>query len=329
MGQNQCNICNNHKSDEVSMIQHQKTMQTFNSKSFKSPFSGDEFLKSIKSNDKCTNNNTVNKIKYSKRQAAIFIQSFYRGSSFRKQFISKIKTRLKIESVKLFESLKRSFIPEVISNTINQLQPLNIDKYRKLNLGNKLFDQLSFKPKENSSFVMINNKFQEEKPFKMNFLGPCLIIYSDSTSELSNKSNDKLTVNNKSTNNKQTCKTLNYGNNRNNNNILMSAKTGTHFSEFQDSEKPNHYLNSFIKGIGRAFYYGQVNLNNQRNGYGYFFNEKGKYLEGYWNKNKFESFGRIIDSKGIITEGKYCKLNLKFKYKYKYKFKYYLLLFTY
>lgn len=301
MGQSQCNICNNNNKDEVSMIQHQKTMQTNNSKSFKSPFSGEEFLKSIKSTDKFDNNfKTI----FSKRQAAIYIQSYYRGSQFRRQFTSKIKVRLKVEYVKIIETLRKSLIPEIVISTLNQLPALNIEKCKKLNFGNKFIEQLFFYNKDQS--VLLKNS-TKDRALKINFLGPCLIIYPSLVSDNNfSKSNAKLSNHKASNKINQTSKTLGVGNftsPRGNNNVLMSAKTATHFSDLQESETQNHFMDSFITSKGKSFYFGQVNIHNQKNGYGYFISEKGKYYEGFWNKDKFEGYGRIIDSRGIITEG--------------------------
>ena len=59
-----------------------------------------------------------------------------------------------------------------------------------------------------------------------------------------------------------------------------------------------------------SFYYGKVNLKNQRNGYGILLTEDKEYFEGNWNKNKFEAYGRIIGINEIITEGKKIYINL-------------------
>ena len=57
----------------------------------------------------------------------------------------------------------------------------------------------------------------------------------------------------------------------------------------------------------KNFYSGEVNINNNRNGYGIrLFNDGTKY-EGEWEKNDFTGYGRIIKSNGDLYEGNFNK----------------------
>jgi hypothetical protein len=61
----------------------------------------------------------------------------------------------------------------------------------------------------------------------------------------------------------------------------------------------NKMLNEFD-----SFYVGEVNLKNEKHGFGRFINLDGYLYHGYWVKNQFTGNGRMIDSKGILYEGK-------------------------
>lgn len=52
-----------------------------------------------------------------------------------------------------------------------------------------------------------------------------------------------------------------------------------------------------------SFYVGEVNLQNEKHGYGRLIEINGNLFEGNWSKNKFTGNGRKIDSKGILYEG--------------------------
>lgn len=53
-----------------------------------------------------------------------------------------------------------------------------------------------------------------------------------------------------------------------------------------------------------SFYYGQLNILNERHGFGYLISNNNKY-HGSWVYNEFTGYGRHIDDKGFISEGKY------------------------
>lgn len=386
MGQNHCNMCNNTLKEEVSMIQHQNTSKL--TKTISNNLSGDFFLKSYKTDDKSNSIAKKDKPVYTKRQAAIILQSFFRAALFRKQFL-KVKVRKKIEEIKLVETIKDNFIPDKVRKVLEELNPFKAEKYKKLNTGNKFILCLEKKIKEefrntqinNSNSSILNNSNSNsntsneisklsknsqsnsnnnfnlsnnsnlDKSERLNklILGPCLIIYNKDckdknskddkdikvtkdinknqgsprnehenknlllnnplnyNSNNNNNSSYKLNINNKLSNKSNKEISLQKNNTKINNSqniYLMNAKTDTHFSEKLNYvlDTPSPLLTSENKN--KSFYYGMINIKNQRHGSGIYISEEGKYYEGNWNKNKFEGYGRMIDSKGMVTEGK-------------------------
>ena len=53
-----------------------------------------------------------------------------------------------------------------------------------------------------------------------------------------------------------------------------------------------------------SFYIGQMNINNEKNGYGELTYKDGSKLIGSWNNDSFKGWGRYIDVNGNLTEGK-------------------------
>jgi hypothetical protein len=51
------------------------------------------------------------------------------------------------------------------------------------------------------------------------------------------------------------------------------------------------------------FYSGQVNIKNQKHGFGKFIKKDGSKLEGYWINDQFTGWGRLIDEEGNLLEG--------------------------
>ena len=63
-------------------------------------------------------------------------------------------------------------------------------------------------------------------------------------------------------------------------------------------------LNTKIKHIPHySFYSGQVNLDNEKHGYGIYITSEGFKYEGFWNQDSFTGWGRIIDKEGVLMEG--------------------------
>lgn len=52
-----------------------------------------------------------------------------------------------------------------------------------------------------------------------------------------------------------------------------------------------------------SFYVGEVNLKNEKHGYGRLINSDGILYQGNWVRDLFTGHGRMIDSKGILYEG--------------------------
>ncbi len=57
-----------------------------------------------------------------------------------------------------------------------------------------------------------------------------------------------------------------------------------------------------ISGIIPSFYTGQVNINNQRHGFGILLKNDGSKYEGHWKNNIFNGWGRFIDYDGTLIE---------------------------
>ena len=57
-----------------------------------------------------------------------------------------------------------------------------------------------------------------------------------------------------------------------------------------------------ISGIIPSFYTGQVNINNQRHGFGMLLKNDGSKYEGHWKNNIFNGWGRFIDYDGTLIE---------------------------
>jgi hypothetical protein len=57
----------------------------------------------------------------------------------------------------------------------------------------------------------------------------------------------------------------------------------------------------------KAYYNGQTNLLGEMHGYGVYREKDGILKQGHWRNNNFTGWGRIIDSKGTILEGRFIK----------------------
>jgi hypothetical protein len=57
-----------------------------------------------------------------------------------------------------------------------------------------------------------------------------------------------------------------------------------------------------ISGIIPSFYTGEVNINNERHGYGILLKNDGTKYEGHWKNNIFNGWGRFIDYDGTLIE---------------------------
>lgn len=64
-----------------------------------------------------------------------------------------------------------------------------------------------------------------------------------------------------------------------------------------------------IYNDGLSIYSGQINLKNQKHGYGVLLTKEGMKYEGTWVNNKFTGWGRFIDTEGNIYNGKQRLLN--------------------
>ena len=60
-----------------------------------------------------------------------------------------------------------------------------------------------------------------------------------------------------------------------------------------------------ISGIIPSFYTGEVNINNQRHGYGILLKNDGSKYEGHWKNNIFNGWGRFIDYDGTLIESNF------------------------
>lgn len=143
---------------------------------------------------------------------------------------------------------------------------------------NKL-DLETYYEANNSYSVSLNNCYGKDK-----IVGSYLILYKN-TSKLKvfkNKSNLLLRNSTKFTINKSAT------NSSNGSTSNTDMNTSSPFQEDYTS-----------------YYYGEVNINNERHGYGEFLSDNKTFYIGYWIKNKFEGFGTIIDAKGFIYEGKF------------------------
>jgi hypothetical protein len=80
------------------------------------------------------------------------------------------------------------------------------------------------------------------------------------------------------------------------------------FHEFQNSEfnlaqtGEKKFFNKLMIEE-ESFYVGEVNLKNEKHGYGRLIDINGNVFQGNWIKNKLTGKGRKIDSKGILYEG--------------------------
>ncbi len=60
-----------------------------------------------------------------------------------------------------------------------------------------------------------------------------------------------------------------------------------------------------LSGIIPSFYTGEVNINNQRHGYGILLKNDGSKYEGHWKNNIFNGWGRFIDYDGTLIESNF------------------------
>ena len=93
---------------------------------------------------------------------------------------------------------------------------------------------------------------------------------------------------------------------------LAESLIGYKFDKSKIEKRENEkILNTLIlinpNELIKNFYSGEVDIENNRNGYGIrLFNDGTKY-EGEWEKNDFTGFGRIIKSNGDLFEGNFQK----------------------
>lgn len=79
----------------------------------------------------------------------------------------------------------------------------------------------------------------------------------------------------------------------------------TCYSKIKKGSYSHLQLGPFLIIYGaKSFYFGEVNVKNQRHGLGFYLNELGIHYEGNWVKNNLVGFGRIIEPNGNIAEGK-------------------------
>lgn len=96
------------------------------------------------------------------------------------------------------------------------------------------------------------------------------------------------------------------------------SKTGWKKFYPYDQDKFNvDYGKTFVIKLliinNQEIYTGEININNQKHGFGISINKSGYKFTGYWFKNSFEGWGEYIDSDGNIFQGLFVnhKLNGK------------------
>lgn len=300
MGKIHCNPCQKDgKIDEISIISIIKnTTNDFNDTQLtlkKNPFCGDLFLANrensnsnkTKFDDQSFILNTKKQKVLNKSQSCILLQSFIRGALFRLKF-KKLRVIMKIEMIKLIDEVKINLIPEKIKKTINSLSPLNYNKFIELNMTNS----------QNQVILSQSKSFlKNDENYKKTF-GPYLILYYDSKDILNvDNTNILKSHKNEDISSSTTNNITNYSNLINNGCKIEPNKHNEH-PVFINQKNKEIYSNA------KSFYYGYVNIKNQRHGKGIFLSNDNKFYDGYWSNNKFHGCNRIINSKGIITEGK-------------------------
>ena len=342
MGQNQCNICQKHKIDEISIINNTNESDS-NMIKKKNSFDGDLFSK--KQNSSIYSISEIKdirdlkakpcslKLKYvnlTQKQASIVIQAFYRGVNYRRFFNSKIKVRMKIESIKLVEAVKQNLTPEKIKETLAQLMPFEDDRYIDKNKSNKLIMAVS------SNHFSSNNNLKSNKIESESF-GPYLILYYNKETKIKDIKDNKdigksdlLTANYNFINTRSVNKSTYTDNNHKGSlNAVFVTNSISHYCNYNGGKNQLGRQNTrmtvntereticterpqFISEMNKEFYqriksyyYGSVNIKNQRHGFGIFISQDGKFYEGKWVKNSFEGYGRVIDNKGLISEGNF------------------------
>ena len=61
------------------------------------------------------------------------------------------------------------------------------------------------------------------------------------------------------------------------------------------------------KSMGKNFYQGFVNISNKKFGFGVLYLPNGVKIQGSFNNDTLEGFGRVIDEKGTVSEGHFSK----------------------
>ena len=93
---------------------------------------------------------------------------------------------------------------------------------------------------------------------------------------------------------------------------LAESLIGYKFDKSKIKKKENEKnLNTLIlinpNDLIKNFYSGEVDIENNRNGYGIRLFNDGTKFEGEWEKNDFTGYGRIIKSNGDLYEGNFIK----------------------
>ena len=93
---------------------------------------------------------------------------------------------------------------------------------------------------------------------------------------------------------------------------LAESLIGYKFDKSKIKKRENEkILNTLIlinpNELIKNFYSGEVDIENNRNGYGIRLFNDGTKFEGEWEKNDFTGYGRIIKSNGDLYEGNFIK----------------------
>lgn len=174
---------------------------------------------------------------------------------------------------KLRQKLKNETII-LIEMTKDNLTPQIISELKK-NL--KDLDLDTYYEANNSYSISFCNGLNKNK-----IIGSYLILY---------KYNSKSKINNKSNHLHRTYTKF----------TIAKSLTNSSSNGSTSNTESNYNLNYYEDYT--SYYYGEVNINNEKNGYGEYLSENKTFYKGYWVKNKFEGFGVVIDAKGFVYEG--------------------------
>jgi len=277
------------------------------------------------SNDKALGHYTLNqKNFYSQKSFGPYLILYYSDSYLKNKQIVETTTYEVKESGenKDTSSSKKQLVEENLnylfnSNNMNAISNLaakifqNSDSQGKVNKNIKFLSELiSINNNNNTNSSNNQNQTQMNKnkiPLNRIILGG----FPSPKEENGKNTNGKLQKS--PTKMTKMTKTTNYSDKNEKNTLFSNKKNTNAFNEGITNSQTNTNDSNSHEDAGNvgsninyciSFYYGEVNLRNQRHGKGVLLTNDNRYFDGNWNKNRFEGFGRIIEETGTITEGK-------------------------